>query len=174
MFRSTVRSAVLGTGCLLWAAATACAQDHGAHVQPVGMSGMGGMAGVNPANPIIAPDTRVAIELSGEERTFVLGEMRAFLESVEGIVNGVAAGDMTVVSEAARRSSMMAMQNAPRTLMGKMPPEFRMLGMDTHAKFGALADAASGMGDKTAILKQLGAVLANCGACHQGYRFVAK
>ena len=150
------------------------AQDGEPHSQHIHRAGMAGMAGNNPANPIIAPDLRQAIELTVEERTFVLGEMRGFLESVEGIVNATAAGDMKAAADAARRSGMMAMQNAPRTLMGKMPPEFRMLGMDTHTKFAALADDAAAIGDKQAVLRQLGALLANCGACHQGYRLVSK
>lgn len=161
----------------LMLAAGARAGDHDAHVHHVGMSGMSGMAGMAGmagSGPAVVSDARHAIELTAEERNFVLTEMRAFLESVEGIVNGVAGGDMKAVAEAARRSGMMAMHNAPRSMMGKMPPEFRMLGMDTHTKFGALADEAAAMGDKQAVLKQLGALLANCGACHQGYRLVSK
>ena len=131
-----------------------------------------GMAG-SPPMPV-EPDNRQAIELSPEERDFVLAEMRGFLDSVQGILQGVVDGDMKTVAAAALKSGTGPMQHAPRTLMTKMPMEFKMLGMDTHQKFGALADEASGMGDKQQVLKQLTALLANCGACHQGYRLTAK
>lgn len=153
-----------------------------------GMDGMGGMAGKDvhmhyPVDatqgaagsaPIGGPDQRLIIELTAEERDFVLGEMRTFLDSVQGIVQGVADGDVKTVAAEAKKSGMLTMQRAPQTLMGKMPDDFRRLGMDTHMRFDALASEASGMGDKQVVLKQLAGVLANCAACHQGYRLTAK
>jgi len=131
-----------------------------------------GMAGATPMPA--EPDKRQAIELSAQERDFVLAEMRGFLDSVQGILQGVVDADMKSVSAAALKSGMGNMQHAPRTLMTKMPTEFKMLGMDTHQKFGALADEASGIGDKQQVLKQLTVLLANCNACHQGYRLTTK
>lgn len=173
-----MRAAYLASSWLVVAAAVAVAQQPaGSHDMHRNMHGMGGMMGgmESPAPGHAAgPDRRQVIELSVEERDFVLSEMRGFLDSVEAVVNGVVTGDMKATADAARRSGMGVMQHAPRTLMAKMPMEFRKLGMDTHMRFAALADEAAGMGDKQAILKQLGTLLANCGACHQGYRLVAK
>lgn len=147
-------------------ASPALADDHEKHMQMHAGPAAGAAA--------IAPDTRQTIVLSEDERNFVLAEMRGFLDSVQGIVEGVAEGNMKAVTEAARKSGMGTMQRVPRTLMPKMPPEFRMLGMNTHGAFDTLAGEASGMGDKQVVLKQLGTLLNNCSACHQGYRLTAQ
>ncbi len=144
----------------------AFAQDHDKHMHMHGEVA-GGTAP-------IAPDTRQTIVLTEDERNFVLAEMRGFLDSVQGIVEGVAEGNMKAVTEAARKSGMGTMQRVPRTLMPKMPPEFRMLGMNTHGAFDTLANESSGMGDKQIVLKQLATLLTNCSACHQGYRLAAQ
>ena len=86
----------------------------------------------------------------------------------------MAEGKPKNATDAARRSGMHVMRNAPQTMMGKMPMEFRKLGMDTHQRFAALAEEASAMGDEKKILKQLAEMLANCNACHQGYRIAVK
>ncbi len=116
-------------------------------------------------------DERHSIALSAEERTAVLAEMRGFLESVHGIVGALASGKPATAADTAKLSGMGVMQGMPRTLMGKLPMEFRKLGMDTHQKFDALAMEAQGIGDAAVILKQLDAILANCNGCHAGYRF---
>lgn len=159
-----IRLAVVLLSILL--SPVAFAQDHDKHMQ---MHGAVGAA----AAPV-APDTRQTIVLTEDERNFVLAEMRGFLDSVQGIVEGVAEGNMKAVTEAARKSGMGTMQRVPRTLMPKMPPEFRMLGMNTHSAFDTLASESSGMGDTQVVLKQLATLLANCGACHQGYRLTAQ
>lgn len=119
-------------------------------------------------------EERVEIKISDAERTAVLAEMRGFLESVHGIVAGLAEGKPKVAAAAARSSGMSATHAMPKSLMGKLPMEFRKLGMDTHQKFDTLALEGQGIGDTTIILKQLDAVLANCNACHAGYRFTGE
>lgn len=154
-----------------------------------GMAGMGGMSGQGMGghmhHPVESmqgsgsakpsgPDQRQIIELTEDERNFVLTEMRNFLDSVQGIIDAVAEGRPKDAAEAARHSGMHVMRNAPQTLMGKMPMEFRKLGMDTHQRFAAIAEEAAAMGDEKSILRQLSAMLANCSACHQGYRIGVK
>ena len=51
-----------------------------------------------------------------------------------------------------------------------LPPEFLALSLDTHQKFDDLAHEAVAQGTKSSALKQLGAILANCTACHAAYR----
>ena len=60
--------------------------------------------------------------------------------------------------------------NMPKGMMMKMPPEFRMLGMDTHKRFDALALEAESIGDQQAVMKQLSGILANCSGCHAAWR----
>jgi hypothetical protein len=141
----------------------ALAQDHGAHHQ--GMQG--------PVTSPLAPsaETRTVIELAPGERAFVLAEMRAFLESVEGVVAAIAAGKPDAAAKAATRSGRAAMQGMPPGMMAKLPPEFRMLGMQTHMKFEEIALEAGGMGEPKVIAARLAEALANCTTCHRGYAF---
>lgn len=148
----------------------------------MGMSGMDGhmhhpvqsTQGSGQAAPPPGPDQREVIGLTAGERHFVLTEMRNFLDSVQGIVEAVAQGRPQNAADAARRSGMHVMRQAPQSMMGKMPMEFRKLGMDTHQRFAAIAEEATAMADEKKILKQLSDMLANCSACHQGYRIVVK
>lgn len=126
------------------------------------------------ASESAAKDERQVVVISEAERNFVLTEMRAFLESVQGVVDGVAEGNMKDVAAAAKKSGTGVMQHAPRALMKKLPQGFRMLGMDSHKKFDAIAIEANQLGDKGQVLKQLGALLGNCTACHASYRFTVK
>lgn len=118
------------------------------------------------------PDHRQAIAVTSEERDMVLAEMRVFLESIEGILEAVNSGKPATAAEPARRSGMLATQHMPRAMMQKLPPEFRMLGMETHKKFDAIAQEAQQLADKDGILKGVGSVLTNCTTCHKGYRLV--
>ena len=121
----------------------------------------------------IASDRRQAIELTESERDLVLGEMRAFLVSVQQINQELAEGDMERVVAAARKSGRAAQQAVPGSLMGKLPMEFKQLGFDTHAKFDQLALDAEQMGDQQQTLVQLANLMKNCVSCHASYRFPA-
>jgi len=116
-------------------------------------------------------DGRIAIHLDAGERDLVLAEMRGFLESVQKITMGIAANDMELVTEYARKSGMAATDGMPGTLMGKLPLGFKKLGPDTHKKFDQLALDAEEFGDGDHALSQLSALMQNCVACHAAYRF---
>jgi hypothetical protein len=116
-------------------------------------------------------DGRIAIHLDAGERDLVLAEMRLFLESVQKITTGIAANDMELVTEYARKSGMAATGGMPGTLMGKLPLGFKKLGPDTHKKFDQLALDAEEFGDGDHALSQLSVLLQNCVDCHAAYRF---
>jgi len=116
-----------------------------------------------------AASGRTAIIMNAGEREFVLAEMRAFLVSVQDITQGLSDNDMKQVAEAAKTSGHSAVHGAPGTLMGKLPIEFKKLGMDTHKKFDQLAREAAEIGDKDLLLKNLGILMQNCTACHASY-----
>ena len=115
-------------------------------------------------------DQRQAIALDATERAFVLAEMRAFLESVEGIVSALAADRVADAQAPAKKSGMGVMHSVPPTLRNKLPMEFMKMGRATHEGFDALAAEAATLADKTAVLKQLEAILNNCTTCHASYR----
>lgn len=115
-------------------------------------------------------DGRMAIQLSSGERDMVLTEMRGFLESVQTITSGLAENDMKAITTSARAVGMANAQQVPGSLMGKLPLEFKTLGMATHQAFDALAMEAQDMGDTHLILTELGRLLNNCTTCHAAYQ----
>jgi hypothetical protein len=117
-----------------------------------------------------APDGRLAVRLAPGEVDFIRGEMRGLLVAVQGVVEGLAAGDRARVVEAAR-SAGMAGVNPPLSLMPKLPADFRQMGASVHEGFDTLAGAAGAGEDDAAVLRHLGARLAICVGCHATYRF---
>lgn len=115
-------------------------------------------------------DTRTLIKLSGSERALVLEEMRAFLNSVQQITQGLAEDDMQIVIQAARHSGKAAQGQVPESLKKKLPMQFKKQGGDTHMKFDQLAMDADDLGDTEHTLKQLSTLMKNCVACHAVYR----
>lgn len=115
-------------------------------------------------------DEREAVQLTEAERNFVLGEMRNFLVSVQGIVAAIADEKHKDAASFARASGMGGTHDVPRDMMRKMPAEWRTLGMDTHKRFDTLAMEADSMGDAKQLLTQLSSILANCTGCHAAYR----
>ncbi len=115
-------------------------------------------------------DGRQALLLEPAERNLVLGEMRAFLSSVQRITAAVGQADMKEIAKAARHVGAAAQQAVPGSLVGKLPLEFKKLGFDTHRKFDQLAMDADDLGDPGHSLEQLSQLMQNCVACHAAYR----
>ncbi len=123
-----------------------------------------------PANALAGDDGRTAIVLSASERNAILIEMRGFLESVQGIVAGLAEQNSQAIATSARKSGMASARDVAPALKDKLPTEFKKLGMATHMAFDDLARESMEIGDKQIMLKQLGALMGNCTSCHAGYR----
>ena len=118
-------------------------------------------------------DNRLAIQLTPGEKDLVLAEMRAFLASVQQVIHGVSTKDMKLIVVSARTVGRAAQQGVPGSLMGKLPLEFKQLGLDTHEKFDLLALDAEQLEDENHSLAQLGSLMQNCVACHATYRLEA-
>ena len=117
-----------------------------------------------------ASDGRTAILLEQGERDLVLAEMRAFLQSTQTILVSASEGGLGPAVTAAREVGAAAQQGVPTSLMGKLPLEFKTLGLDTHRRFDQLALNAEELGDPGQTLQELGELLANCVGCHAAYR----
>lgn len=96
--------------------------------------------------------------------------MRLYLECIEGITEALGENGMAGVARSAKRCGMDMVENVSFADVMTLPPEFLGLSLDTHQKFDALAHAAAEHGTKSSALKELGALLANCTACHAAYR----
>lgn len=121
----------------------------------------------------VAPDGRTAILLAPDERNLVLTEMRGMLGTVQGMVNGVKAGDLKQVAQAARTSGMAAAADVNPALMAKLPLEFKQLGLSVHKRFDEIATEADLGASHEQLLGRLGTQLSACVACHASYRIDA-
>ncbi len=120
-----------------------------------------------------APDGRQALLLEPAERDLVLGEMRAFLAAVQGVLAAANAEKMEAAADAASAVGMAAQNDVPAGLIAKLPLEFKRLGFDTHRRFDQLALDARQLGDPDHTRQQLAELMANCVACHAAYRIEA-
>lgn len=120
-----------------------------------------------------AEDGRTAILLDPGERALVLREMRGFVAGVERISDALARQDMKAVADAARGMGMERAHDAPASLMGKLPLEFKRLALGTHRAFDAIAAEAEAGGEPGPALAQLAGVLQKCVECHDSYQIAA-
>lgn len=134
------------------------------------------MSEVSPAGPqqpaAVAPsDPREAIALAANERAHMLEGMRLYLQALQGIVESLAANNMTGVAQYAQEAGAKMLQDAPMSIPLKAPLAFTALGLNTHEKFDVLSDRAknASRGD---VLHALADIMANCTGCHATYRVV--
>ncbi|MBT9582904.1 hypothetical protein IV102_06115 [bacterium] len=116
-------------------------------------------------------DHRRQILLSPQEKDMVLGEMRAMLSALNGVMGALAENDNKKAALAARTAGMgMAVDVSP-ALMAKLPADFKMLGMGTHKQFDEFANQLDGGMTAQHAMKIMNNLTNNCVACHQGNRF---
>jgi hypothetical protein len=118
----------------------------------------------------VAPDGRTAVLLAPDERSLVLTEMRGMLGAVQGIVDGVNAGNMKQAAKAARVSGMAAAADVNPALMAKLPLEFKEFGLSVHKRFDEIATEADSGAPREHMLASLSTQLSACVACHASYR----
>ena len=116
-------------------------------------------------------DGRTVVLIEPGERTFVLGEMRGLLAGVQEISQALAGDDVARVAKIARGLGMQADTGAPPGLMGKLPLEFKKLGLSVHSDFDAIADNAEAMAAPKDLLRQMSSLMQKCVACHNIYQF---
>ncbi len=121
-------------------------------------------------NTVQGEDGRTVVLLSASDRAFLLAEMRAWLESVQGITEALARGDMKSAAEEARAAGKVDMNQIPASLLRDLPVELKRLGFDTHAAFRTLAREIGSGKDAKDSLKMLSGLMLNCVGCHASYR----
>jgi hypothetical protein len=115
-------------------------------------------------------DTRQRLVLPAAPRDKVLAEMRLMLESVNGVLQGLVAGDTLAVEKAARASGMAAAADVDPQIRQRLPQAFLMLGMGTHKAFDALADRMAAGGTRDDAIRDLTTITSRCVTCHATYR----
>ncbi|KAB2943132.1 hypothetical protein [Hyphomicrobium sp.] len=115
-------------------------------------------------------EQRTLIVLSGNELAHLRSGMRVYLESVQGIIEGLAENKMARVKDEARKAGVEILGAVPASTAVTLPVDFLMLSMDTHQKFDALSAAAAAGASKSEVLGSLRDILSNCTSCHARYR----
>ncbi|TGL36777.1 hypothetical protein EHQ52_02555 [Leptospira koniambonensis] len=118
-------------------------------------------------------DGRIAIHLNPQEKNLVLTEMRGLLTSVNGIVSALAEDDYRRAELAASASGMemvKKLEDEEKTILLKLPIEFKQLGFGTHGQFDKIAEDLRQKKDTKLILKELDKLTQNCVRCHATYK----
>lgn len=117
-------------------------------------------------------DARMAVVLSKDERNLILNEMRNFLISTQGISEAITNNDMNVVATLATEAGMKAEENAPGSLLSKIPLPMKTLGFGARQKFDQISADAIRLKDPSHSRKQLDQLMKNCIACHASFKLV--
>ena len=89
-----------------------------------------------------------------------------------GVVPGVGVPSLSLpFVQPTSSSKAAAQQGAPPSLVGKLPIEFKRLGLDTHQRFDQLALNIETFEETGQALPELAELMNNCTACHTAYRF---
>jgi len=115
-------------------------------------------------------DGRISVVLTKDERDLVLGEMRAFLVSVQSISQAITEKKMDKVISLAHKAGMAAEADTPGALLQKLPLGMKTLGFGTRDKFDEISASAKETNDPAVARKQLDTLMQNCIACHATYR----
>lgn len=116
-------------------------------------------------------DARTAINITPQNREFVLAEMRGFLESIKSINEGIMDNNPEKIIAAGTKAGTGVIEDAPAGLMRTLPLPFKSLGLGTHEKFDAIAKMARENYKQQEAQKQVTSILTNCTACHASFKF---
>lgn len=120
-----------------------------------------------------APDNRIVIKMSKENREYIMAEMRGFLESVHNIHEGITENDFERIAKVGKESGICKKENVPVGLLRTLPIEFKEMGMNTHKLFDEIARNAKENQNKEIAQKKLSRILNHCIACHRMYQITA-
>lgn len=118
---------------------------------------------------LVEPDGRISIEVSKEEKNFILQEMRNFLKATKDVSEGIVEKDIEKVIAAGTTGSGI-IERVPTSLMRKLPLAFKKTGFSTQNKFRDIARLARDKGDYDEILKEYNVMLKHCVECHAKYK----
>ena len=118
---------------------------------------------------VVEADGRISIEMTKDEKNFILLEMRNFLEATKDISEGIVGKDIEKIITAGTTGSGI-IDRVPTSLMRKLPLAFKKMGFSTQNKFRDIARLAKDKGDYDEILKEYNVMLKYCVKCHVKYR----
>jgi len=125
--------------------------------------------------PVVAEDNRQRVEMPTQMREHMLGNMRDHLLALETITRQLANQQYDEAAEVAEtRLGMSSMQSHGASHMAQfMPKGMSTIGTEMHrsaSRFAVAAQNASIDGGLSQAFAALSDVMAQCVACHSGYR----
>lgn len=115
---------------------------------------------------------RKPVTLTAGERSYMLNEMRFYLDMVWVVTDALSRDDFGTVARAARRRGyVMAATRIPPPIDAKLPADYRAVSQETYRMVDALADIAESSNDRRAITTRLASLLHRCNECHATYQY---
>jgi hypothetical protein len=115
---------------------------------------------------------RRPVILNAGERSYMLNEMRYYLDMLWVVADALSRDDFATVARAARRRGyVMEATRIPPPLDAKLPIDYRNVSQDTYKMVDALADLAESSNDRHAITSRLAELLRRCNECHATYQY---
>ena len=121
-----------------------------------------------------ANDPRIAVSINGEDRAYVLGQMRLFLANIQRITSALAGNDLALAAKVAAIAGAKNNENdpsRPATLRARQPAAWNQYIGQVRKGFDDLSNTAS-TAPVSDSLNKLSALTQNCVACHQTFRII--
>lgn len=117
-----------------------------------------------------APDQRLIVEFTADQRKHFLTDMRTLLGGTQGIIKGLADNDMQAVAKAARSVGMDMKHDPDGDFHSAIPKSMMKIGMGMHKQFDKVAKDAETLKNPEHTLAQLNQTMQHCMACHETYQ----
>lgn len=123
----------------------------------------------------VGDDGRTPVILTEHERDYVFGEMRGLIEGLIAMNEAALDNDTQAFGAAAKSLGMHANPSAETTsVMGKLPVEFKIMGVGLHKDFDKIATLAKSGATITELQRALTDNMYKCVACHASYKIEAE
>jgi hypothetical protein len=121
---------------------------------------------VAPGHVLVPAAQRMAVQLTESERDFILNEMRAQLNMLYVMSEGLSRKDLATVAAAAKRRGSDTLNTAPAAVFERTPAPFRDMIVASRAKIDQIAVEAGNKVEPEVILKRTTELLQLCNSCH--------
>ncbi len=124
-------------------------------------------------NTTQSDDNREALILSKSEKNLVLSEMRILLSVIQETLVFLSKDDYESAAKKSKEAGMDLVESlaaAEKSILVKLPIEFKKLGMGTHEKFDSFSKSVKMRKPLPVLLGELGELTTKCVACHKGYK----
>ena len=125
---------------------------------------------VAPGHVLVPAGKRMVVQLTESEREFILNEMRAQLDMLYVISEGLSRKDLSTVAAATKRRGSDTLNTAPAAVFERTPGPFRDMIVASRAKIDQIAaDAGNHVAPET-VMTRVTELLQLCNSCHADWQ----